>query len=153
MSKNIKRRDFIKSGAMVTAAAIIGTGSELYPDGLKRDLNITVTNGNDRFNNTVKAIESLGGMGKFVKKNSKVGLLINAPAWWKTKASFTHPDVVLAVIVMCVKAGVKELQYIIDPADNYWDRTELSEKYQKEIGMVKKCSGKFINKKFLKENL
>ncbi len=150
MSKNINRRDFIKSGTLITAAAVLGTGdgeSSLYAKAAKKSINISVANGTDRFKNTVDAVEALGGMERFLPKNGRVGLLINAPPWWKTRGSYTHPDVVLATIIMCLKAGVKEMQYIIDPADNYWDRTELSDKYKKEISLVKKCSENFINKK------
>mgnify|MGYP001557222361 CR=1 FL=1 len=131
---------------MVTAAALLGTGTNFGAE-MRRTSDIAVASGNDLYDNTVKAIRALGGIDKYIPKNGTVGLLINAPAWWRNRGSFTHPDVTLAVINECLSAGVKELRYILDPSGSYWDRTSLSDKYRKEIGQVKPAAWKTVNKK------
>jgi len=70
---------------------------------------------------TKKAIESLGGMGKFVSKGDKVLIKPNI-AWNRTpeQAANTNPYVVEAVVEMCLDAGAKKvriLDYTINPAN------------------------------------
>jgi hypothetical protein len=52
-------------------------------------------------------MEILGRMGRFVSKQSKVGLLINSP--WEHPGSYVRPEITLAVIQMCRDAGAKEI--------------------------------------------
>jgi uncharacterized protein (DUF362 family) len=105
---------------------------------------LAVVTGTDPFIAVNKGLEALGGIKKYVSAGSSVGLLINAPTWWKKPGSYTHPEVVLAVILACLDAGAKEIQYLIDPAADFWKRTPLAAKYEKEIGAVKKCSGNYV---------
>ncbi|RPI99206.1 MAG: DUF362 domain-containing protein [Candidatus Aminicenantes bacterium] len=97
-----------------------------------------------------KGLEAIGGMKRFVKPGSTVGLLINAPSWWTRPGSHTHPDLTLAVVLAALEAGAKEIQYLIDPLANYWKRAPLAARYEKEIGAVKKCSGNFVEKEVAK---
>ena len=85
-------------------------------------------------------------MKRFVKPGATVGLLINAPDWWKLPGSHTHPDLTLAVIVAALEAGAKEIHYLIDPLAGYWKRSTLAAKYGTEIGAVKKCSRNYVEK-------
>ncbi|MBK8478792.1 MAG: DUF362 domain-containing protein [Opitutaceae bacterium] len=87
--------------------------------------------GADTFAATQRAIALAGGIGRFVKPGAKVGLLINAPNWWRKPGSFTTPDVTLAVLQLCLEAGAAEITYIIDPANDYWTRTTLGAQYPK----------------------
>ena len=66
--------------------------------------------GEDPYVITVKAMEALGGMEKFVKKNSTV--LIKPNIGWDRspeQAGNTNPYVVAALIDMCFKAGAKRV--------------------------------------------
>jgi len=64
-------------------------------------------NGSDYFKNTVKAVETLDGIGKVVSNQSRVGLLINSP--WRHTGSCVTPEITLAAIRMCLDAGAKQI--------------------------------------------
>ena len=148
MSKGIKRREFMKSGAMFGTAALAGGLLNARP-GTSEALpppDLAVVTGTDRILAVNKGLAALGGMKKFVTAGSSVGLLINAPSWWRMPGSHTHPDIVLAVILASLEAGAKEIHYLIDPLSGYWKRAPLAAKYEKEIGSVKKCSGSYVEK-------
>jgi hypothetical protein len=55
------------------------------------NVDIAAVKGDDYFKNTIKAVEILGGMSKFVSKQSKVGLLINSP--WEHPGSYVRPEI------------------------------------------------------------
>jgi uncharacterized protein (DUF362 family) len=110
----------------------------------KASPDLAVVTGADRLLAVNKGLEALGGMKRFVKPGATVGLLINAPAWWKRPGSHTHPDLALAVILAALEAGAKDIQYLIDPLPGYWKRSALAPKYEKEIGAVRKSSGNYI---------
>jgi len=117
MSKSITRRSFIKGSTVLGASSILG-GSVLgwiqklaFAEG---KVDIAAVNGADYFKNTIKAVEILGGMGKFVSKQSKVGLLINSA--WGHPGSYVRPEITLAVIRMCCDAGEKLSPCSIIPA-------------------------------------
>jgi len=107
---------------------------------------LAVVTGGDAFPAVNKGLEALGGMKRFVRPGSTVGLLINAPAWWTRPGSHTHPDVTLAVILASLEAGAKGIHYLIDPSSGYWKRSPLAAKFGKEIGAVKRCSGNYVGK-------
>ncbi len=91
-----------------------------------------------------KGLEAIGGMKRFVKPGATVGLLVNAPAWWTKPGSHTHPDITLAVILAALGAGAKEIRYLIDPLNNYWNRSPLAAKYAAETAAVRKCSKDYV---------
>ena len=148
MSRTIKRRDFIRSGVVLGTAALAGAvkgqgrPDEKTPRRTSPDL--VVMTGTDRVLAVNKGLEALGGMKRFVKPGASVGLLINAPSWWRRPGSHTHPDLTLAVILAAVEAGAKEIGYLIDPLNGYWQRAPLAAKYGKEIGAVKRSSGNYV---------
>ena len=148
MSRTIKRREFIRTGALAGAAALAGglRGQTREMGRIPRTNrpDLAVVTGADRFGAVNKGLDAIGGMKAFVKPGSSVGLLINAPSWWRRPGSHTHPDLTLAVIVAALEAGAKEIQYLIDPLADYWKRAPLAAKYEKEIGAVKKCSGNYV---------
>ncbi|MCP4148204.1 MAG: DUF362 domain-containing protein [bacterium] len=149
MSTKINRRNFLKSGAFIAAASLFtspGKENSLYAAKKGSPIDISVAESTDRFKNTKRALDGLGGMKKFISKNSSVGLICNSPSWWKNPGSFTHPEVVLAAILMCKEAGAKEIRFLINPATDFWSRTPIADKYKKETAAVKQCSGNFIEK-------
>ena len=148
MSQRMTRRDFMRTGAFAGSALLagglidprrVGAQGQKAPD-------LAVVSGGDAFASTQKGLEALGGMKRFVKPGSTVGLLVNAPAWWTRPGSHTHPDITLAVILASLEAGAKEICYLIDPLPAYWKRSPLAAKYEKETGAVKKCSKNYVEK-------
>ncbi len=140
----MKRRDFLRRPAVLGATAF--AGARLVPSLLAEPTatasaipaptpaslpDIAVAEGADTYAATLRAVELAGGIGRFVKPGAKVGLLINAPNWWRKPGSFTSPDVTLAVLQLCLDAGAAEITYVIDPASDYWSRTPLGAQYPK----------------------
>jgi len=152
MNRGMKRRDFMKSGAVFGTAVLAGGLIDARRLNAQKAsaLDLVVVTGTDPFLSVNRGLEALGGIKKYVPAGSSVGLLINAPSWWKKPGSYTHPEVVLAVILASLEAGAKEIHYLIDPAADFWKRTPLAAKYEKEIGAVKKCSGNYIEKEVAK---
>ena len=152
MNRGMKRRDFMKSGAMLGSAVLAGGLVEGRLLGAQKPAvpDLAVVTGTDPFLAVNKGLKALGGIKRYVPAGSSVGLLINAPSWWKKPGSYTHPEVVLAAILASLEAGAKEIHYLIDPAADFWKRTPLAAKYEKEIGAVKKCSGNYIGKEVAK---
>ena len=103
MFKVMTRRSFIKKSAR------IGVGSVLAGN-LLADFShggpvseIAVVTGSDYLENTKKAVTLIGGMDKYVPKNSKVAILANAQS--NNPGTYTKPEIVRAAIQMC-KAAV-----------------------------------------------
>jgi len=67
-------------------------------------------NGPDPYQNTVAAIEGLGGMARFVKKGDVVVVKPNI-GWDRSpeQAANTNPAVVAALVELCYKAGAKRV--------------------------------------------
>ena len=154
----MQRRQFLQRTAVIGATAIVG--AHLVPSLLADQTesappakpaastgttppDIAVVTGSDTFAATLRAVELAGGIGRFVKPGAKVGLLINAPSWWRKPGSFTSPDVTLAVLQLCLDAGAGEIAYVIDPASDYWSRTPLGAKYPKLTAAARKNPGEW----------
>ena len=126
--KKMTRKGFLKLcgigiGSMVLNNALfkIALGKDEVSAGrqvkrIKALHDLAVVKGEDPYAITVKAVEALGGMEKFVKKNSTV--LIKPNIGWDRspeQAGNTNPYVVAALVDMCFKAGAKRV--------NVFDRT------------------------------
>ncbi|MCM8812573.1 MAG: DUF362 domain-containing protein [Candidatus Omnitrophica bacterium] len=77
---------------------------------------LVVAKGNDPYRQTVEAVAAMGGIGRFVAKNSVVVIKPNI-GWDRTpeQACNTNPQVVAALIDICRQAGAKRV--------NIFDRT------------------------------
>jgi uncharacterized protein (DUF362 family) len=142
MRESISRRSFIKSSALLGASTILGSSTlgSVFAD---VNVDIAAVKGTDYFKNTMKAVEILGGMPKFVSKQSKVGLLINSP--WQYQGSYVNPEVTLAVLRMCLDAGAKEIGVFKNLDASYWSRSALSEKFHDEVKAVRFLGNEFVN--------
>jgi len=104
------RRSFVKTGLATGAVGMMGStaiGRALAVAAVRPD--IVAVKGADAFASTNKALQALGGIGRFVSKGSRVGLLINAPVNWWLEGSHTRMEVPLAVAKLCFDAGAKEV--------------------------------------------
>ncbi len=113
----ISRREFLIRGAalglaygglgLISAPNILRAVTEPTPSDR---LDLAVAKGGNPTDNTVKAIQALGGIERFVKKGSKVVLKPNClAANPPDMASTTNPAVMVAVVKMCLQAGAREV--------------------------------------------
>jgi len=146
VANKITRRNFIQKSATIGASSIIGMpllqGTVFASNTQRKAVDISVVQGENYFNNTVNAVEQLGGMKKFVSRGSQVGLLINCPH--SNPGCHVKPEIVLAVVKMCYDAGAKEIACIKSPSQRYWSRSPMSEKFAEEIKSLKLSQGDFV---------
>jgi uncharacterized protein (DUF362 family) len=137
MKNSIDRREFMKRSVAAGVATIAGSlslPSNVFGNTFLSKLDLSVVNGANYFVSTMKAVEMLGGMSKFVSKGSSVGLLINSP--WNKPGTYTNPDVSLAVLKMCIDAGAGKVYSVENASAAYWKRSKNYDKYKNEIKFV-----------------
>lgn len=130
MSKEITRREFLKTSAAIGAGSVLGTTMIPKITFGSETIDIGVAKGADYLENTKKAVELLGGMGRFVNKNSKVAILANPQR--NNPGAFTKPEVVRAAIQMCKEEGVKQIGCISWLPENNWESTGLKKVVDEE---------------------
>lgn len=138
----INRRKFIKTGISLGAA---GIGTSLFP-GLEvlggipalaaEPVDLSVVTGLDYAAATIKAVDGLGGMTRFVSGRDRVGLLVNSP--FKNYGAYVKPEIFLAVAKMCFEAGAKEVISIKEEDSGYWEKRKLSAEQKEMVGRMKK---------------
>jgi len=114
MRKAMSRRGFVRTIAGL-GAVTCGARSLIKPNvhaapvaKISRD--IAVAKGGGPFDNTVAAVEALGGMAKFVKPGARVLINPNVSGHLPPDAAVnTHPHVVGALIKMCHDAEAGEV--------------------------------------------
>lgn len=144
LTEPISRRAFIKQSAVLGASSmLVGSAFGWLPKlaNAQTDIDIASVKGADYFKNTIKAVENMGGIGKFVPKQSRVGLLINSP--WRHPGSYVTPEITLAVVRMCLDAGAKEIGVFKGISSSYWRRNPLSEKFRDEIRNIQDIGGNY----------
>ncbi len=142
----IDRRAFL-SGGIALGAATLASSLPLGSALAREAVDIASVKSADAFAAAFKAVEALGGMGRFVPRGARVGLLINAPGIWKSPGSYTRPEVALAVAKMCLDAGAKELVSIRALAPSYWRRSPLAEQYASVASAVREPSSDRVERK------
>lgn len=142
MTKKIRRRDFLEKSAKIGLSAAFGwrLTSSFFPgsmphDSEKEKVDIAVVTGSDYLKNTEKAIKILGGIDKFVPKNSSVAILPNTQS--KHPGTYTKPEIVRAVVRMCREAGAKEINCLSWLSRKYWDATGLGKVVEEEGANLK----------------
>ena len=130
MSDKITRRSFIKKSTAIGVSSVLGKA--LVPNiALSEEtIDMVVVKGQNYFESTLKAIELLGSMTKFVSKNSKVALLPNPQS--NNPGTFTKPEIVRAAIQMCKNAGAKEIACIGWLSERYWQNTGMKKVIDEE---------------------
>lgn len=153
---SVTRREFLK--IMGTGSFFIGTiPIRNYPLFLTKLDNKKVDLAVARFSNpetlTRKAVESLGGMKKFVSKNNVVVIKPNI-GWDRVpeQAANTNPSVVETLIKMCFDAGAKKVK-VFDRTCNDPRRSYVNSGIEK---IAKENGAEVFNiedKKFVKVNI
>jgi uncharacterized protein (DUF362 family) len=141
MAKRISRRDFLKSGTGFGAAAILGGG--LVADRAAATPAaggpiVAMAGGGAPLDCARTAVDILGGMGRFVPRGSRVVLLPNTQS--RHPGTFTHPDIVRAVVRMCREAGAKEVRAFSWLSAKFWQATGLDRVLEEE-GALLRISG------------
>lgn len=113
-------------GASVFSQSLVHPLSLLGED----NVDIAVAEGSNYFENTIKAVNAIGGMGSFVPKDSNVAILPNAQRW--NPGTFTKPDIIRAVIQMCKKAGAKEVNCLSWLRLRNWEETGIAAVIEEE---------------------
>jgi Uncharacterized conserved protein len=140
---DFNRRDFLRMGF------IAGTGVALIPELAKSNSlfsgnpDISVATGDNYFENTIKAVEQLGGMSKFAKRGSKVGLLVNFTGQWTRPGTYVNPEIVLAVLKMLNDTGINDITYLVAHMKDYYEKSPKSSQFENIIKTVKNNSGEF----------
>ena len=137
--RKMSRRKFVSKGSKAGAVLV---GHSLVPNLFAFETpledqtpDISIVNGAEYFWGTVKAVEQLGGIEKYVKKGEKVGLLANSG--YSNKGAYTRPEVLLAVAWLCKEAGASEIISFKGESENYWRRSPYSRTYKSLIADIK----------------
>ena len=117
-SPDVSRRDFLKATAALAAVSLTGIP---VPLSAAEAVDLAVISGEPAAA-TRRAIEVLGGLGRFVKPGERVVIKPNM-SFAKTPdvAATTHPQVVAAVARACLEAGARDVLVV----DHTLQRAEL----------------------------
>ncbi len=140
--QKISRREFLKVGISSTLFIL---GMPLYSSSIQisntTKARVVAVKGGSYENRVDKAIESLGGIGRWVKRGSKV--LVKPNIGWDVPpegAANTHPAVVRRIVEHCIEAGAKEV-IVFDHTCDSW---KLAYKNSGIEEAVKRAGGKMI---------
>lgn len=131
LKKEISRKKFLKicfgglallileSRFMRLAFARAVESGGRVPKGIRGNFDLAVAEGTDSFNNTVRVIQAMGGMKRFVKKNDLVVVKPNM-AWDRSpeQAANTDPQVVAALVELAYKAGARRVNVFDVPCND-----------------------------------
>lgn len=148
------RRDFVKRvlGATLAAGATLALGLTLYdPVGPQAEDDSSTQNrvldfsradsigskiaivrgpergGLDRAGALSKALEALGGVGRFIQKGDRVLVKVNAAfASPPILGATTHPDLLAAIAGLCLQAGAVEVRVTDNPINDPQSCFQLS---------------------------
>ena len=106
--KNMTRRDFIVRSAQTAVALAVSTRITRLYSQPQPPPEVVVVKNSSPASLVRRAVEELGGMGKFVKKSQTVLLKPNI-GWDRLpeQAANTNPEAVAEVAKMCLEAGAK----------------------------------------------
>jgi len=131
----LSRREFLIRGAtlgltcagfsLLSSPSVLKAMSEPAASG---PLDLAIAKGGDPSGNTIKAIETLGGIGRFVKKDNKVVVKPNPCTPNRPEiASTTNPAVVETVVAMCLEAGAREVVVLSHDSLSNFERNGIME--------------------------
>ncbi len=153
MGHKINRREFFKKSTKIGVTAL---GVSMLPGVVKGPLpvygqekvDIAVAMGENYYENTLSAVELLGGIKKFVPKDAKVAILPNVQRWHP--GTFTKAEIVRAVVKMCMEAGAKEVNCLSWLEMDNWEATKLDVVLKEEGANLRLIAGEEANFKPVK---
>lgn len=106
----MKRRELLRQLGFGLTAVGLGQIAAGQRVGMQQSSTVVVAEKDSPAALVRKAVKALGGMGKFVKKGSKVLIKPNiAFARPPEAAANTNPEVVAELVRLCLEAGAKEV--------------------------------------------
>ena len=148
MGEIVDRRAFLKGSLVLGGAAALG-GVSAARDALgaaastpEASADLVAVKGADPFAATRRALESLGGIGRFVRPGATVGLLINHP--FRHPGTHVNPDVALAVLAACVEAGAGRVLSLKDPPSGYWTRGARGKELAETVQRLAPSSDRYV---------
>ncbi|MBS3906187.1 MAG: DUF362 domain-containing protein [Syntrophaceae bacterium] len=146
--QRITRRRFLKTAAAGVALGVVGSPALMHA---KEEYDLVVISGEPAAA-TKKALETLGGISRFVKKGHRVVLKPNMSfARTPEFGATTHPMVVAAVAQECIRAGARRvliLDHTLHRAELCLERTGIREACKNISGVHVQA---FQDRKFFKE--
>lgn len=117
------RRDFIKTGMVVTAATSLDFGLPLWVREAFADRGddlVAVLGGNSPIEMLQRTIQELGGIDRFVKQNDRVVIKPNI-GWAKTPelGANTSPEIIGELVKLCLEAGAGRVE-VFDHTCQEW---------------------------------
>ena len=140
MARQISRRSFLHysalAGSAIFAADTFG-GFLSHPLGLTGrpgPPDLAAVSGSNYYDATVRAVELLGGMTRFVPRGARVGLLVNSR--FTKPGTYVKPQITLAVIAMCHQAGAVQIISLEDTSARYWRNATLSQEHRQYLDEI-----------------
>jgi uncharacterized protein (DUF362 family) len=138
----MKRRDFFRNSILAGAALSVGSYEKILAAAMPAGpYDLVAIKGGEPAEMFDKAIESLGGMKRFVKKGQKV--VVKPNIGWDAppeRAANTNPALVKRIIEQCLTAGAKEV-YVFDNTCDDWMKCYETSGIQ---AAVKAAGGKLV---------
>ena len=141
MAAMITRRSFLKQGAVIAGSVLSGTALMPSLAEAAAGPDIFVVHGTKYYDNTIKAVDGLGGMGRIVSRGSRVGLLVNHS--FLNIGAHVHPDMTVAIARMCFDAGAKDIILIKSPPWGYYRRARSDKQAKDVIRLLKSPGGDY----------
>jgi uncharacterized protein (DUF362 family) len=95
---------------------------------------LAVVSGMNYYDATVRAVELLGGMTRFVPRGARVGLLVNSR--FTKPGTYVKPQITLAVIAMCHEAGAAQIVSLENAPTGYWRNATLSPEHREFVDQI-----------------
>jgi len=150
MANKIDRREFISRSAKIGLSVAVGGSllGEVVSGSARKaadgaGVDIAVVKGTDYLKGTFKAVGLLGGMDKFIPRGSRVAILPNVQRWHP--GTFTKPEIVRAVVQMCIQAGAKEINCLSWLEMKNWESTGLAAVLKEEGANLKLVASEEAN--------
>jgi uncharacterized protein (DUF362 family) len=140
MADHISRRSFLRysalTGTTILAADALGAifARSLGTPVREGPADLVVVSGSNYYDAVVRAIELMGGMGRFVRHGDRIGLLVNSR--YSKPGTFVKPQITLAVIAMCHHAGAGQIVSLEDTSDRYWRRATISGEHRAYLNEI-----------------
>lgn len=147
MGRVVSRRSFLAMGLAAGAGTLLGGGvsgsASAAADSARAGLpDLCVVSGTGYYGNTLKAVEAIGGIGRFVGRGSKVGLLVNHP--FRNLGTHVNPEIALAVLKMCHEAGAQTVYDLKAAPSGYWQRSPRAKELAGEIRTLR-SGGEYVD--------
>jgi len=95
---------------------------------------LAIVSGSNYYDATVRAVQLLGGMTRFVPRGARVGILVNSR--FTKPGTYVKPQITIAVIAMCHQAGAAQIVSLEDTSARYWRRATLSPEHREYIDQI-----------------